>query len=72
MRSQLALGGGWRRGLGAAIDYRGFLFEHVERVDCLIRHIARQQGLQCDTLDEIVALVDERLAKNRAAGGGNS
>jgi hypothetical protein len=44
--------------------------EHVERVDCLIRHIARQQGLQCDTLDEIVALVDERLAKNRAADGG--
>jgi len=39
--------------------------EHIERVDCLIRRIARQQGLQCDTLDEIVTLVDERLAKNR-------
>jgi hypothetical protein len=40
--------------------------EHIERVDCLIRRIARQQGLQSDTLDEIVTLVDERLAKNRA------
>src|SRR5262249_15304433 len=41
--------------------------EHIERVDCLVRQIARQQGLQSDTLDEIVRLVDERLAKNRAA-----
>jgi len=44
--------------------------EHIERVDCLIHRIARQQGLQSDTLDEIVTLVDERLAKNRAAGSG--
>ncbi len=42
--------------------------EHIERVDCLVRQIARQQGLQSDTLDEIVTLVDEHLAKNRAAG----
>jgi hypothetical protein len=42
--------------------------EHVERVDCLVRRIARQRGLQSDTLDEIVTLVDERLEKNRAAG----
>jgi hypothetical protein len=41
---------------------------HIERVDCLVRRIARQHGLQSDTLDEIVALVDERLARNRAAG----
>jgi hypothetical protein len=41
--------------------------EHIERVDCLIRLIARQKGLNCDALDEIVTLVDERLAKNRAA-----
>ncbi len=41
--------------------------EHIERVDCLVRRIARQQGLQSDTLDEIVTLVDERLEKNRAA-----
>jgi hypothetical protein len=42
--------------------------EHIERVDCLIRLIARQHGLQSDTLDEIVNLVDNRLRKNRAAG----
>ncbi len=41
---------------------------HIERVDCLVRRIAGQQGLQCDALDEIVTLVDERLGKNRAAG----
>jgi hypothetical protein len=40
--------------------------EHIERVDCLIRRIALQQGSQCDVLDEIVALVDQRLASNRA------
>ena len=39
--------------------------EHIERVDCLVRRIARQHGLQSDTLDEIVELVDERLGKNR-------
>jgi hypothetical protein len=39
----------------------------IERVDCLVRRIARQQGLQSETLDEIVTLVDERLGKNRAA-----
>lgn len=42
--------------------------EEIERVDCLVRRIAQQQGLQSDALDEIVALVAERLAKNRAAG----
>src|SRR6185369_5703254 len=41
--------------------------EHIERVDCLIRQIARQHRLQSLALDEIVTLVDERLAKNRAA-----
>lgn len=40
---------------------------NIERVDCLVRRIAVQKGLQCSTLDEIVALVDERLKKNRAA-----
>ncbi len=40
---------------------------HIERVDCLVRRIAGQQGMQSETLDEIVALVDTRLAKNRAA-----
>lgn len=42
--------------------------EHIERVDCLIRRIADQQGCHSDTLDEIVSLVDERLRKNRLAG----
>src|SRR5262245_31409519 len=41
--------------------------DHIERVDCLVCRIARQQGMQSETLDEIVALVDERLKKNRAA-----
>jgi hypothetical protein len=41
--------------------------EHIERVDCLVRRIARQQGLQLETLDEIVTLVDERLGRNRSA-----
>jgi hypothetical protein len=41
--------------------------EHIERVDCLVRRIARQQGLQSEVLDEIVSLVDERLVKNRAS-----
>jgi hypothetical protein len=40
---------------------------NIERIDCLVRRIAIQKGLQSNTLDEIVALVDERLTKNRAA-----
>ncbi|HEX7836221.1 MAG TPA: hypothetical protein VF469_02095 [Kofleriaceae bacterium] len=40
---------------------------HIERVDCLVRRIAAQQGRTFDTLDEIVRLVDERLVRNRAA-----
>jgi len=39
--------------------------EHIERVDSLVRRIGRQRGLHCDSLHEIVALVDERLDKNR-------
>ena len=57
-------------GLGKPSSAARALFggaEHIERVDCLVRRIARQQGLQSDTLDEIVALVDERLEKNRSA-----
>jgi hypothetical protein len=41
---------------------------HIERVDCLVRRIAAQQGLRSDTLDEIVSLVDKRLEKNRKMG----
>ena len=57
-------------GLGKPSSAARALFggaEHIERVDCLVRRIARQQGLQSDTLDEIVTLVDERLDKNRSA-----
>lgn len=60
-------------GLGKPSSAARALFggaEHIERVDCLIRRIAREQGLQSATLDEIVTLVDERLARNRATGAG--
>ena len=55
-------------GLGKPSSAARALFggaEHIERVDCLVRRIAKQQGLQSETLDEIVGLVDERLARNR-------
>jgi hypothetical protein len=58
-------------GLGKPSSAARALFggaEHIERVDCLVGRIALQQGLRSDTLDEIVTLVDERLAKNRATG----
>lgn len=38
----------------------------IERVDCLVRQIAKQRGLQSETVDQIVTLVDERLEKNRS------
>jgi len=41
--------------------------EQIERIDSLVRRIAHQRGLQSDPLHEIVALVDDRLAQNRAA-----
>ena len=41
--------------------------EHIERVDSLVRRIARQLGLHSDALHEIVTLVDERLGRNRLA-----
>ena len=56
-------------GLGKPSSAARALFggaQHIERVDCLVRRIARQQGLESKTLDEIVGLVDERLGKNRA------
>jgi hypothetical protein len=55
-------------GLGKPSSAARALFggaEHIERVDCLVRSIAKQQGLQSDMLDEIVTLVDERLGRNR-------
>jgi hypothetical protein len=56
-------------GLGKPSSAARALFggaEHIERVDCLVRRIATQQGLVSETLDEIVTLVDERLGKNRS------
>lgn len=40
---------------------------NIERVDSLVRRIAAQRGLGAAALDEIVARVDARLARNRAA-----
>jgi hypothetical protein len=57
-------------GLGKPSSAARALFggaEHIERVDCLVRRIAAQQGLKLETLDEIVRLVDQRLQKNRTA-----
>jgi hypothetical protein len=57
-------------GLGKPSSAARALFggaEHIERVDCLVRRIAKQQGFQSDILDEIVTLVDDRLGKNRSA-----
>ena len=57
-------------GLGKPSSAARALFggaKHIERVDCLVHRIARHQGLQSDTVDEIVMLVDERLKANRAA-----
>ena len=45
---------------------------HIERVDSLVRRIARQRGLHCDALQEIVALVDEHLGRNRAQAQGTT
>ena len=39
--------------------------QHIERVDSLVRRIARQLGLQSEALHEVVGLVDERLGRNR-------
>jgi hypothetical protein len=40
---------------------------NIERVDCVVKTIAGMRGKQLDALDEIVSLVDDRLATNRAA-----
>ena len=37
---------------------------HVERVDRLVQKIAAEHGMRCDAVDEIVALVDAKLAEN--------
>jgi hypothetical protein len=57
-------------GLGKPSSAARALFggaRHIERVDRLVQCIARRLGAGSETLDEIVALVDERLARNRSA-----
>ena len=60
-------------GLGKPSSAARALFSgalHIERVDRLVWRIARQLELNCETLDEIVSLVDERLERNQRSGGG--
>jgi len=40
---------------------------HIERVDRLVRSIAAQKGMHCEAVDEVVAVVEERLEANRRA-----
>ncbi|MFZ5566381.1 MAG: ketopantoate reductase family protein [Pseudomonadota bacterium] len=40
---------------------------HIERVDRLVQAIAAQRGLRHAAVDEVVALVDAQLERNRAA-----
>ncbi|MBY8975993.1 hypothetical protein KHP62_09265 [Rhodobacteraceae bacterium NNCM2] len=40
---------------------------NIERVDLVVRNLARRQGIEIPTLEETVRLVDERLAANREA-----
>jgi hypothetical protein len=37
----------------------------IERVDCLVKRLAASKGMHCQAVDELVALVDARLAVNR-------
>ena len=38
---------------------------YIERVDCLVKTVAAEKGMQSDVIDEIVELVDARLEANR-------
>ena len=40
---------------------------NIERADCLVKTISAQKGMQNDTVDRTVAMVESWLAKNRAA-----
>ena len=40
---------------------------NIERVDCLVKTIAAQQGMQSSDVEETVSLVDARLENNRKA-----
>jgi hypothetical protein len=40
---------------------------NIERVDRVVQRVAEQQGMHSDEVDAVVALVDARLERNRAA-----
>ena len=40
---------------------------NIERVDCLVKTLAAQKGMQNDSVDQTVALVESWLARNRKA-----
>ena len=42
---------------------------NIERADCLVKTIAVENGMQLDTVDQTVAMVDSWLEKNRAKAG---
>lgn len=42
---------------------------NIERVDCLVKRISGQLGMQQDSVDETVGLVDYHLARNREHAG---
>ena len=42
---------------------------NIERADCLVKTIAAANGMQLDTVDETVSMVDSWLERNRAKAG---
>jgi len=40
--------------------------KNIERVDCIVKQIAKQRGTGSPVVDEIVGLVNDRLGKNRS------
>ena len=42
---------------------------NIERADCLVKTIAASHGMQLDTVDQTVAMVDSWLERNRAKAG---
>ena len=58
------------QGLGKPSSAARTLFggaPYIERVDCLVKTVAAQKGMQSDVIDRIVELVDARLEANRRA-----
>jgi hypothetical protein len=58
------------QGLGSPSSAARALYggaQNIERVDRLVQALAAQKGMQLAALDEIVALVDGKLAENRQA-----